>query len=94
MSTFTRNVLVGAQGGVTLDVLTLAALGLPLVIVGRRLFSHLPGAHRCYALIALPNDASIALHARFGFREMGTMTEAGHKLGRYWDVLWMERNVS
>ncbi|MEE9254273.1 MAG: N-acetyltransferase family protein [Pseudomonadales bacterium] len=59
-----------------------------------RLFSDLPGAHRCYALIALPNDASIALHARFGFREMGTMTEAGHKLGRYWDVLWMERNVS
>ncbi|MEE9253568.1 MAG: N-acetyltransferase family protein [Pseudomonadales bacterium] len=57
----------------------------------QRLFSDLPGAHRCYALIALPNDASIALHARFGFRELGTMTEAGYKLGRYWDVLWMER---
>ncbi len=59
-----------------------------------RLFSDLPGAHRCYALIALPNEASIALHERFGFREMGTMSEAGHKHGRYWDVLWMERNVS
>jgi phosphinothricin acetyltransferase len=59
-----------------------------------RLFSDLPGAHRCYALIALPNDASIALHVRFGFREMGTMTEAGFKLGRYWDVLWMERGES
>ena len=59
-----------------------------------RLFSDLPGVHRAYALIALPNEASIALHARFGFREMGTMTEAGHKHGRYWDVLWMERTVS
>lgn len=56
-----------------------------------RLFADLPGAHRCYALIALPNDASIALHARFEFRELGTMTEAGYKLGRHWDVLWMER---
>lgn len=55
------------------------------------LFRDLPGVHRCYALIALPNDASVALHARFGFREMGTMSEAGYKLGRYWDVLWMER---
>lgn len=42
MSTFTRNVLVGAQGGVTLDVLTLAALGLPLVIVGSWLGREFP----------------------------------------------------
>lgn len=47
--------------------------------------------HRALAGITLPNDASIALHRRFGFREVGTFSEQGRKLGRYWDVLWMER---
>jgi len=44
------------------------------------------GMHRAYALIAKPNSASEAFHARFGFREVGVLTEVGHKFGRYWDV--------
>ena len=47
--------------------------------------------HRAMAGIALPNDASIALHKRFGFRDIGTMTEVGFKFGRYIDVLRMEK---
>jgi phosphinothricin acetyltransferase len=47
--------------------------------------------HRAYAGIALPNDASFALHRRFGFTEIGTYREVGRKFGRYWDVLWLER---
>jgi phosphinothricin acetyltransferase len=47
--------------------------------------------HRAYAGVALPNDASEALHRRFGFREVGIYTEVGHKLGRWWDVRWYER---
>jgi phosphinothricin acetyltransferase len=46
---------------------------------------------RACAGITLPNDASIALHRRFGFRDVGAHTEVGRKLGRYWDVLFMER---
>jgi phosphinothricin acetyltransferase len=46
---------------------------------------------RLAAGITLPNDASIALHRRFGFKEVGVFTENGRKFGRYWDVLWMER---
>lgn len=49
--------------------------------------------HRAYAAIALPNDASVALHRRFGFAEVGTMREVGRKHGRWWDVLYMERRV-
>jgi len=49
--------------------------------------------HRAYAGIALPNDASESLHRRFGFREVGTYTEVGHKLGRWWDVRWYERQL-
>jgi phosphinothricin acetyltransferase len=47
--------------------------------------------HRAYAGVALPNDASVALHERLGFREVGTYVEVGRKLGRYWDVRWFER---
>lgn len=49
------------------------------------------GLHRAYAAIALPNDASIALHRRFGFADVGTLHEVGYKLGRWCDVHWMER---
>ncbi len=49
--------------------------------------------HRAYAGIALPNEASERLHRRFGFRELGTYTEVGHKLGRWVDVRWYERQV-
>jgi phosphinothricin acetyltransferase len=39
----------------------------------------------------LPNPASEALHARFGFEPMGTFRDIGRKFGRYWDVAWMQR---
>jgi phosphinothricin acetyltransferase len=49
--------------------------------------------HRAYAGITLPNDASIALHRRFGFTEVGVYREVGRKLGRYHDVLRMQREL-
>ena len=49
--------------------------------------------HRAYAGIALPNDASEALHRKLGFREVGVYTEVGHKFGRWWDVRWYERSL-
>ena len=49
--------------------------------------------HRAYAGIALPNDASIALHRRFGFTDVGTFAEVGRKFDRWWDVLWLQRPV-
>jgi phosphinothricin acetyltransferase len=57
------------------------------------LFEQLRGEdlHRALAGITLPNDASVALHVRFGFRNVGVFTEQGRKFGRYWDVLWMEK---
>jgi 2-haloacid dehalogenase len=50
--------------------------------------------HRAYALIALPNPASVALHRRFAFHDVGILNEVGRKHGRWWDVLWMERWLS
>jgi len=47
--------------------------------------------HRAFSIIALPNEASIALHERFGFVHRGTLTEAGFKFGQYLDVAYYER---
>jgi phosphinothricin acetyltransferase len=50
--------------------------------------------HRAVAGIALPNDASIALHIRAGFRQVALFTEQGRKFERYWDVAWFERPLA
>ncbi|GGY22539.1 GNAT family N-acetyltransferase [Streptomyces djakartensis] len=47
--------------------------------------------HRAYAGVALPNEASVRLHERFGFQHVGTYREVGRKFGRYWDVAWYEK---
>ncbi|MFF7802034.1 GNAT family N-acetyltransferase [Streptomyces olivaceus] len=59
------------------------------------LFDALAGedVHRAYAAVAQPNEASARLHARFGFRPVGTYREVGRKFGRYWDVAWYERRL-
>jgi 2-haloacid dehalogenase len=59
----------------------------------QQLFADLRGEdlHRAYAVIAQPNPASVALHRRFAFHDVGTMREVGRKHGQWWDVLWMER---
>ncbi|WP_428027449.1 arsinothricin resistance N-acetyltransferase ArsN1 family B [Altererythrobacter sp.] len=47
--------------------------------------------HAAFAGIALPNDASIALHERMGFTPVGIYREVGHKLGGWRDVGWWQR---
>ncbi len=47
--------------------------------------------HDALAGIALPNDASVALHRKFGFTEVGVFHEYAIKNSRYIDSLWMER---
>ncbi|MFA9444856.1 N-acetyltransferase family protein [Egicoccus sp. AB-alg6-2] len=47
--------------------------------------------HRLYSVIALPNEASVRFHEQWGFTHRGTLTEAGHKFGRYLDVAFYER---
>lgn len=50
---------------------------------------HAP-VHRVYARVALPNEASVAMQQRFGFREAGTLSQAGFKLGRWIDIGFWE----
>ena len=48
------------------------------------------GVHRAYAVITLPNEASVRIHEDFGFRHTGTLHEVGRKFDKYWDVAWYE----
>ena len=50
--------------------------------------------HRAYAGIAMPNEASVALHERFGFKQVAYFSEQGRKFDRYWDVAWFERALT
>ena len=60
----------------------------------RALFDRLalePSVHVALAGIALPNDASVALHRKFGFTEVGTFREYAIKDGQYISSVWMQR---
>jgi phosphinothricin acetyltransferase len=46
--------------------------------------------HRAYALIALPNDASVGLHRKLGFTQIGVLNEVGHKGDEYHSTMLME----
>jgi len=63
---------------------------------GRRLMTRLldelaaAATHRAYAIVALPNDASIAFHLAMGFRSLGIQHEVGRKFDRYWSTELLE----
>jgi len=65
--------------------------------IGRELYAALfdvianEDVHTAVAGVALPNAASIALHERFGFRQVGVFRDVGRKFGKYWDVAWFQR---
>jgi phosphinothricin acetyltransferase len=65
--------------------------------IGRALLSQLldlltrQGFVSAVGAIALPNDASVALHEKLGFTHSGTYREVGFKLGEWIDVgLWQK----
>ncbi len=49
--------------------------------------------HRAYGGITLPNEASINLHLKLGFKSVGTHNEVGYKFGRYHSVQWFEKAI-
>ncbi len=60
-----------------------SALYAPLLEILR-----LQGFINALAGIALPNDPSVALHERFGFKPVGVLQDVGFKLTRWHDVEW------
>ncbi|MEH6790912.1 arsinothricin resistance N-acetyltransferase ArsN1 family B [Parasphingorhabdus sp.] len=65
--------------------------------IGRALYESLlprlkdADIHAAFAGIALPNEASIALHRAMGFQLVGTYRQVGWKMGAWRDVSWFQR---
>jgi L-amino acid N-acyltransferase YncA len=49
--------------------------------------------HAAIGGIALPNEASVALHEKFGFRKVAHFPEVGFKLHRWVDVGYWQRTL-
>jgi phosphinothricin acetyltransferase len=49
------------------------------------------GFHSALGCLGLPNEPSVRLHEKLGFRKVGHMTEAGWKFGAWVDVGFWER---
>lgn len=49
--------------------------------------------HAVMGGIALPNEASVALHEKFGFRKVGQFCEVGFKFNRWIDVAYWQRTL-
>ena len=52
------------------------------------------GFHMAVAGMALPNDASVALHRALGFEPVGTWRRIGFKHGAWHDVAWTQRQLA
>jgi L-amino acid N-acyltransferase YncA len=67
--------------------------------IGRALYEKLLpivaslGYVSAFAGIALPNEASVALHESLGFTLVGTYRDIGFKLGEWRDVGWWQRRL-
>lgn len=68
--------------------------------VGRHLYDALLSllladrdVHTAVAVVALPNDASLALHRRCGFEEVGVFREVGRKFDTWIDTAYLQRTV-
>ncbi len=83
--TIETSVYVAPEGGGT---------GVGAALYGR-LFAELAGLglHRVVVGIALPNEPSVRLHARMGFRPVGVFDEYAHKNGRAISSQWMQRTM-
>ncbi|MGI9666164.1 MAG: GNAT family N-acetyltransferase, partial [Acidimicrobiia bacterium] len=49
------------------------------------------GFHTAIGVVALPNDASIALHRKLGFREVGALEDVGFKDGSFHSTMILQR---
>lgn len=67
--------------------------------LGRRLYGllldllALQNLKTVYGCVTAPNPASEALHRGLGFQLCGAFHKSGYKNGRWWDVLWFEKDI-
>lgn len=67
--------------------------------IGRELYARIEeilrtqGVRKVFAVITSANDASLAFHRAIGYHDAARFSEVGYKLGRWYDVLWLEKRL-
>lgn len=67
--------------------------------IGRLLYQKLEatltelGYRRVYSLVTSANAASLAFHKALGFTETARFPSVGYKLGQWYDVVWLEKQL-
>ena len=51
------------------------------------------GYLRFLACIAVPNDASIAMHEKRGYVQVAHFPKIGYKFNKWHDVVWMQKTI-
>ncbi len=68
--------------------------------IGRKLYAALEkilkaqGYKKVYAIITTANAPSVAFHEAVGYRHTATMPDCGYKLGKWYGIVWMEKDLN
>lgn len=67
--------------------------------IGRRLYAETEailtrqGVRKLFAVITSANAPSLAFHRALGYKECARFSQVGFKLGQWYDVIWMEKQL-
>lgn len=68
--------------------------------IGKQLYAALEqllqaqGYKKVYAIITTANEPSVAFHKAVGYRHTATMPDCGYKLGKWYGIVWMEKELN
>ena len=67
--------------------------------IGRKLYSAIEdiltkqGCRKVFAVVTSANEASVRFHEALGYRQMAIYKDVGFKLGAWYDVIWLEKQL-
>ena len=67
--------------------------------IGRQLYDCIEsilkemGVRKVFAVVTSANEPSIGFHKALGYKETARFPEVGYKLGQWYDVIWLEKQI-
>ena len=67
--------------------------------IGRQLYARVEellcrqGCRKVFAVVTSANEPSLAFHRAIGYRDAACFRQVGYKLGRWYDVTWLEKSL-
>ena len=67
--------------------------------MGRQLYARIEdilraqGVRKVFAVVTSANTASVRFHEALGYRQAAVYRQVGFKLGQWYDVIWLEKQL-